>query len=600
MASPHNSESRRTAGLSRLSIAAGAVVFFGALLPLVAAAALNDRPLAPAAAVATHPPMLAHGATAASPTVRVAPVVSDTGYVISSDVVVRNCGACHARDDTGRMGRISYLRKTPEGWQTSIRRMVSLHGVNLQPDAASEVLRYLANTQGLAPEELSPGLFEVERRMDPFSFADGDTEETCTACHSMGRIITQRRASEEWELLIATHRALFPLVDRQIFFDGGSNGDSRHPVERAVAHLSERYPLETPEWSAWSANLRPARIEGVWALSGREPGRGRVFGTVEIQPAQGARDEFTTTARYVYGQDGTAVQRTGEGLVYTGYQWRGRSTDSTGAGDLREVMSVERGWEAIRGRWFRGAHDEFGLDVTLERVSGDPVLTGIEPYALRAGQRAQEVRVFGANLPSTLAPESVDLGPGIRVTDVVSASPESALLTVELEPDARVGARDAFVDGVTLTDALVLYDRVDALRVTPANGMARIGGEVVPRQYQQFEAIGYQAGPDGESGTDDDLELGPVPVEWSIEEYPVTYEDDDVRFVGQIDERGLFTPNVDGPNPERSNNRNNMGEVWAVATYADPSDSEARVLQARAYLIVTAPIHLRWEQWPTQ
>ena len=36
--------------------------------------------------------------------------------------------------------------------------------------------------------------------------ANKDTEEVCTKCHSMGRVISQRRAKTEWELLIAMHR----------------------------------------------------------------------------------------------------------------------------------------------------------------------------------------------------------------------------------------------------------------------------------------------------------------------------------------------------------------------------------------------------------
>jgi hypothetical protein len=86
------------------------------------------------------------------------------------------------------------MRKTPEGWQGSVRRMVTLHGAQLDPAAAREVVRYLATHQGLAPEELRPGRFEVESRMIEFRYtADRDTERTCQACHSLGRVITQRR-----------------------------------------------------------------------------------------------------------------------------------------------------------------------------------------------------------------------------------------------------------------------------------------------------------------------------------------------------------------------------------------------------------------------
>ncbi len=52
-----------------------------------------------------------------SPTPQEAP----EGFAIDNETVIDRCSRCHAVDDEGRMSRISYLRKTPEGWQTSIR-----------------------------------------------------------------------------------------------------------------------------------------------------------------------------------------------------------------------------------------------------------------------------------------------------------------------------------------------------------------------------------------------------------------------------------------------------------------------------------------------
>jgi len=519
--------------------------------------------------------------------------VADPGIPVTSEVVIRSCGSCHAMDDEGRMGRVSFIRKTPEGWQSSLRRMVALHGVQVNADDAREIVRYLATNHGLAPEELEPGRFEVERRLIDFTYQDRDTERTCVACHSMGRVITERRTEEEWDLLIQTHRALYPLVDRQAFYSGGGT-----PVEQALAHLSRTYPLDTPEWAAWAANLRPARVEGSWLLSGHEPGRGAFYGEMEIRPVPGRTDEFTTEASYTYADDGSRVIRTGMSLVYTGYQWRGRSNPG-GEDELREVMTVDRAWSEMTGRWFTGPHDEFGMDVRLRRVGQGPAPGGVYPSALRRGEGTREVRLHGANLPADLTADDVDLGPGVSIRAVSNATPEGATLEVEVAPDAPVGRRDAFVRGAPLTDAVFVHDRVDAIRVTPRAGLARIGGIVVPKQYQQFEAIAYLAGADGVPGTADDIELGPVQVDWHLEEYPSTYDDNDVDFVGEIDASGLFTPAVDGPNPERSGNRNNIGTVWVVATYRDPAAPPgSEPLTARSYLVVTAPLHIRWDDSP--
>jgi quinohemoprotein amine dehydrogenase len=55
----------------------------------------------------------------------------------------------------------------------------------------------------------------------------------------------------------------------------------------------------------------------------------------------------------------------------------------------------------------------------------------------------------------------------------------------------------------------------------------------------------------------------------------------------------LFTPNLDGPNPKRRNNADNVGDVWVVATYKTP---DGKTLRARALLIVTVPIYMRFDQ----
>jgi quinohemoprotein amine dehydrogenase len=515
------------------------------------------------------------------------------GYAIESPTVVARCARCHTQDDDGRMTRISYLRKTPEGWQTSIRRMVALHGVPLDAAEAAEIVRYLANEQGLAPEELRPGLFEVERRMIDYDYeGDSGVEYTCIQCHSMGRVITQRRTEEEWELLLATHRALYPLVDFQAFRDG--DADDPQPMDEAVDHLGEVFPLETPEWSAWAATKRPPRLAGTWVLSGYELGRGPIHGSVRIAADPDNADEFTTTATYTYAETGERVTRTGAAIVYTGYQWRGRSNPGAES-ELREVMFVERDLGSMTGRWFRGAYDEIGPDVTLTRVGAEPVLAGVYPRALPRGT-ATDVTLYGANLAS-VASGSLDFGAGVTVERASNASGESMTLRLRVAPDAASGTRDLVATGsvqAVLQGAVVVHDGVDRIAVTPSRGMARVGGGNFPKGYQVFEAIGWDDGPDGEPETDDDLSLGRVAVTWRVEEYSVTFGDDDLAFVGSLGADGTFTPALDGPNPARRGNRNNVGDVWVIATHAS---SGGEALSARGHLVVTVPLYLRWEPW---
>ena len=532
-----------------------------------------------------------------------------TGYPVSNETVVDRCSRCHVVDDEGRMSRISWLRKTPEGWQTSVRRMVALHGVRLSMEDAREIVRYLSNDQGLAPDELRPGLFEVERRLIDYDYeGDSEVEFTCIQCHSMGRVITQRRTKEEWALLLATHRALYPLVDFQAFrrsgppsSEPGPDGnppDPRHPMDKAVDHLARAFPLETPEWSAWAATKRSPRLVGRWALTGHEPGKGPVYGWVDITADPSDADAFTTGTTLVYAESGTRVVRTGEALVYTAYQWRGRSNRDTDT-ELREVMFVERDLREMSGRWFSGAYDEHGIDVTLRRVGAGAVVTGVFPPAVQRGSEAQ-VRVFGTGLsaPGASSAEdaaaSLDFGPGVRVATVETGSDGSLVARVSVAEDAPVGARDLYAFGTTLAEALVVHDGVDRLTVAPETGMARVGGGNFPKGYQTFEAIGWNDGPDDEPETDDDLELGRVAADWSLEEYAATFGDDDVAYVGSMGQDGTFMPAIDGPNPEREGSRNNVGDVWVVATHARAEGGE---LRARAHLLVTVPLFLRFDPW---
>ena len=531
----------------------------------------------------------------------------DDGIPITSTVVRTACAPCHTTDDKNRMSRISYRRTTPEGWQETIRRMVSLNKVELTPKDAREIVRYLSNHLGLAPEEARPALFEVERRMIDFKYTDRDIEQICARCHSLGRVISQRRTKEEWELLIAMHRGYYPLSDFQAFrrtgppqTQPGPDGrppDNRHPMEKAVAHLAEAFPLKTNEWSAWSANMRTPKLAGRWALSGYQVGRGALYGQMVITTNPEAEDEFVTQVRYAYARSGSSVERAGKALVYTGFQWRGRSFDGKDEkSGLREVMFVERDWQRMSGRWFTGAYDELGTDIRLQRITNDPIVLGVEPIALKTSSSARTVRIFGANFAAKLTPADVNFGQGVRVTRIVSADPDSVSVEVEVAADAPVGARDVFVSGAARHAAVVVFNKTDGIKVRPQAGMARVGGANFPKQYQQFEAVAYNNGADGKPDTKDDLDLGIVDVAWSLEEYTATFGDDDKEFVGTIDASGLFTPNIDGPNPKRKNQTNNYGDVWVVATFSpEAGGPPARPIRARAHLLVTVPVYMRWE-----
>jgi quinohemoprotein amine dehydrogenase len=205
------------------------------------------------------------------------------------------------------------------------------------------------------------------------------------------------------------------------------------------------------------------------------------------------------------------------------------------------------------------------------------------------------VHILGSHLPSSVSPADVSLGPGVTVTKVVSSTPTVLTVTASVDAKAAPGRRIVSVGGSALASAYAVYQTMDYLKVGPATSLAHLGSTTHAKGYVQFEAVAYSNGPDGKPDTADDIELGPVPAEWKIEEFVASYGDDDVQFVGAMDAKtGFFTPSSDGPNPKRKSMRNNYGDVWAVAEYK-PVGAE-KSLFGRGYLIVSVPQYLQWDQ----
>jgi len=547
---------------------------------------------------------------------------ADEGIPVTSDLVKRKCGSCHRADEKGRMTRISYRRTTPEGWEQTIKRMITLNNLAVEPAEAKDVLRYLADHHGLAPEEAKPAAFEVERRQIEYTYpGDKETNELCTTCHSMGRVLWQRRTKEEWSLLLEMHRAIYPGTDtvfrrsasqrRQPATPGGPSPDNRHPMDKAIDHLASAFPLTSAEWAAWSATMRPPQLRGRWGLSGYQPGRGPIFGQVTIASEGDANSgEFTTETTFTYARGGQTVTRRGRGVVYTGFQWRGRSSGEATAfpiagvsTDWRETLSVDPDWRRAEGRWFTGAYNELGIDVKLYRLGADPVVLGTAESMIKTGASRQELHLYGANLPANASPADVNFGPGVTVDRIVSSTPTQMVVSVSVAPNASAGRRSIKVAGATGDASVSVFTTVDYIKVLPQAGIARLGGGATAfqKQFQQFEAIGYSKGPDGKPDTKDDVELGLVDALWTIEEFTATFNDDDKDFVGEIDaETGLFTPNIDGPNPKRKNSANNFGDVWVVAAYprnlGRDTAANARPVKGRAHLLVTVPAYIIFEQ----
>lgn len=541
------------------------------------------------------------------------PPPAEDGIPVTDATVIAKCSGCHKKDDKGNLTRISWVRTNPEGWQQVIKRMIRLNGLQLSADEARHVVQSLSNSHGLAPEEAKAGAYFPERRYLDETIPDA-VRQPCASCHPYGRAMNWRRSNEEWKLLADMHTGYFPVAEWTVFRNGprfqeppppapgAPPPDNRHPVEKALEQVSRAFPLHTAEWADWRASMRAPKLSGRWIVTASQPGMGKFIGEMTIEPGA-TPDTFSTKTRLTPLSGGAPLELSGKANLYTGYAWRGRATGPGGSTpalpkEARQVMIVSRDQASAEGRWFWGAYEEFGLDVKLRRA-GDPMIHSLDVSRLRTGVNAQRVRVFGDQIPAGLTPADIDFGAGVKVSRIVAQSPNELTVEVDVDSQARNGRRDLAVRRLALVGAVAVYDKVDYVKAPSETALARLGGNTHPKGYWQFEAIAWNRGADGKPNTSDDVNLGPVDVEWSIEEHLAVYGDDDKDFVGQLNSKGFFTPAAEGPNPKRKFSRNNYGDVWVVATYkgADAATAkDGKPLSTRTHLIVTVPLYMKWDQ----
>jgi hypothetical protein len=209
------------------------------------------------------------------------------------------------------------------------------------------------------------------------------------------------------------------------------------------------------------------------------------------------------------------------------------------------------------------------------------------------------------------------------------------VLVVDTAAGTELGPRTVAFGNDPGTTQVVLYDTVDYVRIRPLQGLARIGGAKHPKQIERFEAFAVHRGPDSKPYTDDDVDLFQVRPRWGLAEFRVRENDDDLQYVGNIDAAtGVFTPAVDGPNPARRWQANNIGDVFVTAEVelevavrpeppkpAKPANDDKKpaeqlpaatqpapapapgpelvlmdkkTFRARSHLLVTVPLYMRW------
>lgn len=497
---------------------------------------------------------------------------TEAGIPVTDRAVLAKCATCHTAEAQGRLQSLSWSRATPEGWQIATLRMIREHDVSLTPTEARDIVRYLSTRHGLAPEESKPVMHYAERRVhDEAATLDAALVASCGRCHEVARALSWRRTADGWKQFVDTHGQRYGFK----------------PDPDVVAQLGKSAPFFSREWAAWSAKPQAPNLTGRWLVTAHLQGRGRFSGEMDIQSADG--DDLSTRVRLRSVGDGGVVDRTGRSVVYGGTAWRGRSRGASApnapgdpATEAREAMWVSPDGTRIEGRWFWGPYDELGFDVTMLRAKSEAVITIVDPPALKAGSNATRLRIIGDGFPARVTPADIGLGSGVTVRRIVSAAPGEIVAEVDVAANAALGRRSVSFGSSTLDRALALYDRVDYVKVTPESSLATFGSQDYAPGVQQFEAIGYQRGADGKAQTADDVELGTVPVTWSME---VFYETDPTRQarVGALSPTGFFTPAAVNPGTNF--------DVWVVATATAERGQDGKPLIGKGYLVVTVPTY---------
>jgi len=494
-------------------------------------------------------------------------------------ILAEKCGSCHDRDAAGHYARISVVRKTPEGWEGSIRRMRQWHGLILGEAEERVLVKYLADTQGLAPEEAAPHRAVIERRPGTVeAIDDAELGVYCGRCHTYARAALQRRDTDDWVKHIHTHLGQWPTLEYH-----ASARDRewwKIATTEVAAKLGAKWPLVTEAWTRWQSH-RAADLSGRWRLAGHRPGRGDYQGHLDIKRT--GIDAYAVSYTLTYA-DGATIVGAGRSVVYTGYEWRGSA--ALGNETLHEVYRIAEDGNSLDGRWFLDHDSAIGGDIKAVRETV-PAVLAVQPAALKTG-RAETVTIIGAKLDGAL-----DLGPGVVVEKTLAHAADHITVVARASKDAVIGPHAVAVGGLSAAGALVVYDKVGSVRVEPALNIARVGanGGPLPVAPSQFEAVGYLDGPDGKAGTADDIRIGVLPARWSTRDFDKEAEEaEDAHFGGRIGRTGLFIPAGAGPNPARKGTNNAAN----LAVVAQVTDGE-RTLEGLGHLIVTLQ---RWNDAP--
>lgn len=487
-----------------------------------------------------------------------------------AQLVQERCISCHTRQADGTLSRIGEQRKTPEGWMTTINRMQHQRGLRLSADERRAIIKYLADSQGLAPSETASKRYLLEQTPNITDDTPGQYAEMCARCHSGARFALQRRSETEWNRLVHFHMGQYPTLE----FHALSRDRAwfELAVNDVVPQLARDFPLQTQAWTDWQQAEKHSPA-GRWVVAGYLPGKGEYSAVLTLQAKGDDRFALLLTGQFA---DGSVLEGKGAAVLYTGYELRAGLT--VNGQKMRQVLSLSENGQELSGRMFPKGATEMGGEISAARSQAAAVLA-ISPAYIREGE-TRTVTLTGSQLDD----RRIRLDGGLKLEKVVSRNATQLVLKLSAMEGATPGMRT--IQAGAAKTRIALYSTLARVGVVPANSIARIGGNggKQPKVNAAYRAVGYALGADGKAGTEDDLALGYMPASWSLK--PLTEaaaHDRDLDYAGTIDARGVFTPGDAGLNPQRKMSTNNVGHLAVVGTVKTAQQD----MQGQASLLVT-------------
>lgn len=505
---------------------------------------------------------------------------------LDDSLVRERCGACHKPVEEGRLEVIEENRKSPEEWKNVLIRMMRLNGLPLEDALFDPIVKELSDKLPLTPAEMaSVAYYNSDENSQYREIPKDETEKriygACVRCHTYAKIASHRMTPAGWEANRDLHLGYYPTVVPQM-----REMDWVKESKELIPVLAEKFPFESEEWRKWMADRKKPDMAGAWRVVGYQPGYGYYTGEYEFTAAPDAGEDVYRLTRRVTYENGASLAMSGNAALYGDYHLRYALSPTPLTGRLEGVFDLDAETGTFTGKWWTVVQDSngFGNEV-FGRTDGKAAILGVFPHSIPAGAESN-LTVVGVGLPENPGPADFGFSdPAVKVVRVETG--KSGHLRCSVAAGDIAAPVQLKMGDVSYSGPIIVYDRIDAIRILPRIGRARVScGAAYPPQGVQFVARGVHFGPDGKPDTADDMLLEPVAAQWQLEEEPTRKNDDDLKYLDAPIDNGLYTPvTTYGPIQERQQHREGIGLIAVTAGFS----VDGKKLTDRAMLGVTVP-----------